>query len=461
MAKTRSVWRCRTCGGVQPRWVGRCPECGEFGTYAEEAETASPSRPPSSRSTGPIPLGSTLVAGETRASCGLPEFDRVLGGGLVAGSLVLVGGEPGIGKSTLLLQAAAGFAQRGETVLYVSAEESAGQVGARASRLGLAADGAALLAETDISCVETAALDSRPSVLVVDSLQAVTDPDLTGPAGTVTQVRGCAARLVRLAKFEGISTIVVGHVTKDGTIAGPRAVEHMVDAVLYFEGDAHHVFRVLRSVKNRFGPAGELGMFEMDSGGLRGVGQPSAALLAGRDEAVPGSAAFATIEGTRAMLVEIQALVSRSFLQAPRRLAVGLETGRLLQTIAVLERRAGCSFVGHDVFVSVAGGVRLSEPAADLPLALALASALVDTPLPPGMVSFGEVGLTGEVRPVPRTAERLREASAMGFATAIGATARHGSTSGSMTAVDRLAEALAVAGLARGGAECQPRVAQS
>lgn len=386
----------------------------------------------------------------------------MLGGGLVEGSLVLIGGEPGVGKSTLLLQAAAAYARTGG-VLYATGEESAGQVASRAARLGVACPGVMLLAEADVAAIEAVARERRPSVLVIDSMQTVTDPDLAGAPGTVGQVRGCAARLMRLAKGENISTIVVGHVTKDGTIAGPRAVEHLVDAVLYFEGDPHHAFRVLRGVKNRFGPAGEVGIFEMSAEGLDGVGQPSGALLVGRDGEVAGSAVLAATEGSRALLVEIQALVTPAFLQVPRRLAVGVESGRLLQTLAVLERRTGRSFGRHDVYVSVAGGVRLAEPAADLPLALALAGALADEPLPAGLVSFGEVGLTGEVRPVPRVPDRLREAAAMGFSSAVGgAPARSEMPEAvSLTRVRTVGEALEAAGIGSGAAGCHGGVAQS
>jgi DNA repair protein RadA/Sms len=349
---------------------------------------------------------------------GVGELDRVLGGGLVNGSLVLIGGEPGIGKSTLLLQAAASLASSGVGVLYVCGEESPAQVRIRADRV--AADGSAisLLPEVDVARVEATARQQRPGLVVVDSIQTVYDPDLAGAPGSVGQVRASTARLMRLAKGEGITTVIVGHVTKDGSIAGPRVLEHMVDTVLYFEGDRDHAFRVVRSVKNRFGAADEIGVFEMTGAGLVAVDQPSAALVGDRTEA-PGSAVMAAMEGSRPVLVEIQALVAPSYVPMPRRLANGLDGGRLLQVLAVLERHAGLAFGSHDVYVAVSGGVRLAEPAADLPLALALLSARSGAPLPRGLAAFGEVGLTGEVRGGPHLEARMRECGRLGFDRAV------------------------------------------
>jgi DNA repair protein RadA/Sms len=348
----------------------------------------------------------------------------VLGGGLVRGSLVLLGGEPGIGKSTLLLQAAASLARGGVPVLYVCGEESPTQVRMRAERIGGCEDALALLPEVDVAVIEAVALRERPDVLVVDSIQTTFDPELTGAPGSVGQVRAATARLMRLAKDEGITTLIVGHVTKEGAIAGPRVLEHMVDTVLYFEGDRDHAFRVVRAVKNRFGSVSEIGVFEMAEDGLTPVGSPSAALLAERPEGVAGSVVMATVEGSRPLLVEVQALVTPSYLQMPRRLATGVELSRVLQVLAVLERRAGLRFGDQDVYVSVAGGVKVSEPAVDLPLALALASARRDLPVPAGAVAFGELGLAGELRPVPHVEARLREASQLGFTSALSAAAR-------------------------------------
>lgn len=446
VAKLRSVWRCQTCGASAPRWVGRCGECGEFGTYVEEIET-----PPSSGTAGfrrhatAVWLADVGAEQAERVPTAIEEFDRVLGGGLVPGSLVLLGGEPGIGKSTLLLQAANSLAERCGEVLYVCGEESPQQVGLRAKRLGAASERLALLPEIDVVAVEAAVRAQRPAVLVVDSIQTAFDPELGGAPGSVGQVRACTARLMRMAKDLGVTTLIVGHVTKDGAIAGPRVLEHMVDAVLYFEGDRDHAFRVVRAVKNRFGSSSEVGIFEMTEGGLEGVASPSAALLAERTEATSGSVVMAAMEGSRPLLVEIQALVTPSYLPTPRRLATGLETSRLLQVIAVLERRAGLSFAGQDVIVSVAGGVRVAEPAADLPLAISLASALRDRPCPIDVAAFGEVGLTGHVRPVAHVAARVKEARRFGLQRILGA-APGGAGSEGLARVDALSDALGVLG---------------
>ena len=381
-----------------------------------------------------------------RVSTGIAELDRVLGGGLVSGSLVLLGGEPGIGKSTLLLQAANAMGECGVDVLYVCGEESPQQVGLRARRLGAASDRVSLLPEVDISVVEAAVQDRKPGVLVVDSIQTAFDPDLAGAPGSVGQVRACTARLMRVAKDLGVTTLIVGHVTKDGAIAGPRVLEHIVDAVLYFEGDRDHAFRIVRAVKNRFGSSSEIGIFEMGEHGLAGVDSPSGMLLAERREAVSGSAVMPAMEGTRPLLVEIQALVTPSYLPAPRRLATGLDAARLLQVLAVLERRAGLSFAGQDVYVSVAGGVRVLEPAVDLPLALALASALKDKGIPLDVAAFGELGLTGQVRPVSQTTARVREASRLGMPRVLGAAPESSSAADTagLVRVTKLSDALEV-----------------
>lgn len=363
-------------------------------------------------------LTDVTVAPEDRFSTGIGEFDNVLGGGLVRGSVVLIGGEPGIGKSTLLLQAAGKMGRTGMRVLYVCGEESPRQVKARADRIG-ASEGIMLLPEVNVMTIEATVLAERPDVVIVDSIQTLADPGLEGVPGSVGQVRATAARLVRLAKMHDVTLVVVGHLTKEGSIAGPRVLEHVVDTVLYFEGDADHAFRIVRAAKNRFGSVSEIGIFEMGEGGLIEIGQPSGALLAERAVGVPGSAVMATMEGSRPLLVELQTLVTPSYLQMPRRLAVGVDNARLLQVLAILERHAGTPFGSFDVYVSVAGGVRVSEPAVDLALALALASARHERTLPHDAVVFGEIGLTGEVRRVSHAASRLREAARMGFVRAI------------------------------------------
>ncbi|MHB1342283.1 MAG: DNA repair protein RadA [Coriobacteriia bacterium] len=419
MAKLRTEWRCQQCGHAAAKWLGKCPECGEFGTFVEEMRSQpSGSGPSGGIARTPVKLSDVQSTSAARVRTGVAEFDRVLGGGLVRGSLVLLGGEPGIGKSTLLLQTAGSLAETGSQVLYVCGEESAEQVKLRAERLGSSGD-ILLLPETDIASVIATALSIRPDILVIDSIQTMLDADLEGVAGSVGQVRSCAARLMRLAKTEGITVVLVGHVTKEGTIAGPRVLEHTVDTVLSFEGDRDHVFRIVRAAKNRFGSVSEIGVFEMAEAGLVGVSDPSGVLLSERSKETPGTCVLATVEGTRPMLVEIQALVTQSYLPAPRRLSVGVDNARVLQMLAVLERRAGVVFGQHDVYVSVTGGVRIAEPAVDLALALALASARFDRVLPTGTVAFGEVGLTGEVRAVPHVPARLGEVARMGLGPAI------------------------------------------
>jgi DNA repair protein RadA/Sms len=426
--------------------VGRCGDCGEFGTYVEELESPAAS----SAATGPravaVSLADVGASHEPRIPTGIAEVDRVLGGGLVKGSLVLLGGEPGIGKSTLLLQIADALGVAEKRVLYVCGEESPQQVGMRAHRIGASADSVSLLAELDMSGVEAAVRESKPDVLVVDSIQTAFDPDLAGAPGSVGQVRACTARLLRIAKDQAVTTLIVGHVTKDGAIAGPRVLEHMVDAVLYFEGDRDHAFRIVRAVKNRFGSSSEIGIFEMGERGLEAVDSPSSALLSERGQAHSGSAVMVAMEGSRPLLVEIQALVTPSYLPAPRRLATGIDGSRLLQVIAVLERRAGLSFAGQDVYVSVAGGLRIAEPAVDLPLALALASALTDRPAGLDVAAFGEIGLTGQVRPVPHAAARVREAERMGFTTMLGRRPAGGQGTDAMTDVATISEAISTIG---------------
>ncbi len=396
--------------------MGRCSECGEFGTFVEEVErSAAPGVSATTGSARPVTaLADVAISEELRFPTGIREFDTVLGGGLVRGSVVLIGGEPGIGKSTLLLQAAGSLGARGLEVLYVCGEESLQQVRSRADRVG-ARVGITLLPEVDASVIEATVLAERPSVVIIDSIQTLFDPGLDGVPGSVGQVRATAARLVRLAKTHDVTLIVVGHVTKEGSIAGPRVLEHVVDTVLYFEGDSDHAFRIVRAAKNRFGSVAEVGIFEMTGVGLAEVAQPSSALLADRECGVSGSIVMPTMEGSRSLLVEVQALVTPSYLQMPRRLSVGIDTARVLQVLAILERRGGIALGSHDVYVSVAGGVRVSEPAVDLPLALAIASALKDRPVGSAAVAFGEVSLTGDVRGVPHAEPRIREATRMGF----------------------------------------------
>lgn len=439
MPKARTIWRCAQCGHAEPKWAGRCSDCGEYGTFAEEAATGSPrSNAPSVR---PVSLSDVETGADHRVPTGIGELDRVLGGGLVKGSLVLLGGEPGIGKSTLLLQLADAVAARNVRVLYVCGEESPAQVRMRADRLGCVA-AIDLLPVTDVSVVEQVVLSDGYDLLVVDSIQTMIDQESSGSAGSVSQVRECTARLVRLAKDHGVTTIIVGHVTKDGSIAGPRVLEHMVDTVTYFEGDRDHAFRVVRAVKNRFGSVSEIGVFEMGPAGLEPVANPSEALLAHRPKGVAGSAVMAAMEGSRPLMVEIQALVTPSFLQMPRRLANGLDPQRLLQVLAVLERRAGLAFGQHDVYVSVAGGVRVAEPAADLPLALALASARSDVPISYDTAAFGELGLAGEVRPVPNAQARMAEAAGTGMATVITSRGAHAPAGMRVIEVSTVAEAI-------------------
>lgn len=419
MATPTTLHVCRDCGFGSSKWLGRCPECG---AWASMVERAAPSRAgASSRAVPPVPVPFRAldVAETARTSTGLPELDRALGGGLVPGGVVLLGGEPGIGKSTLVLQAASEIATNDRIVLYVSAEESAAQIGLRGRRVGLERSGLLVLAETDVDAALAAAIASRASVLIVDSIQAVRCGDTDGTPGSVAQVRESASRFIAAAKSAGVPTILVGHVTKDGALAGPRALEHAVDTVLQFEGDRFHAHRILRTLKNRYGPSDEIGVFSMTDSGLRGVASPSEVFLAERPAGVPGSAVLAAIEGTRPLLLEVQALVGEPVLATPRRTALGVEAGRLALILAVLEKRAGLALGTRDVFVNVPGGLAVTEPAADLAIALAAASSLSGQPLPERTVVIGEIGLAGEVRSVSRLETRLREAHRMGFVAAI------------------------------------------
>jgi DNA repair protein RadA/Sms len=457
MAKTatakRSAYVCGECGADHNKWQGQCADCGAWNSLSEILLESS-SKPAAARRDGwagkvdaqkVTALADVQQGDHVRVSTGIGEFDRVLGGGLVEGAVVLVGGDPGIGKSTLLLQAVALMAP-GLPALYVTGEESLAQVAGRAHRLGLPVDGVHALAETGIERILEHAAAMRPKIVVADSVQTLWTEQLTAAPGSVSQVRESAARLVRYAKETGTAVFLIGHVTKEGGIAGPRVLEHMVDAVLYFEGESGSRFRVLRAFKNRFGAVNELGVFAMGEKGLKEVPNPSAIFLSGGSTPQPGSCVMVTREGTRPLLVEVQALVDASPLSNPRRVAVGLEQNRLAMLLAVLHRHGGVLTGNQDVFVNVVGGIRLQETAADLPVLLSILSSLRDRPLPDKTVAFGEVGLSGEIRPVPNGEERLREAATHGFRRAIVPKAnapKSGSYKGlEIIAVERLADAL-------------------
>jgi DNA repair protein RadA/Sms len=424
MARTRANFVCQNCGAVTNRWQGRCESCGEWNTIVEETPASGIG---ARAAQGSVPGRIVEVEGLTgesrpdpRVETGIAELDRVTGGGFVPGSVLLLGGEPGIGKSTLLLQACAAMAARGERVVYVSGEEAIPQVRLRAIRLGLAQAPVELAAATNVEDIVTTLREGRrPAVVIIDSIQTMYSHVIESAPGTVTQVRGCAQALIRYAKTSGASVILVGHVTKDGQVAGPRVVEHMVDAVLSFEGDSSHHFRMVRAMKNRFGATDEIGVFEMTRLGLTEVANPSALFLAGRDANAPGAAVLAGIEGTRPLLVEIQALVAPSPLGMPRRAVVGWDANRLSMIVAVLEAHAGLRFGAHDIYLNVAGGLRIVEPAADLAAAAALVSSVTGAVLPADAVYFGEIGLSGAVRPVIHSGLRLKEAAKLGFRRAI------------------------------------------
>ncbi len=418
MAKANPSFSCTACGAVHKKWAGKCDACGAWNSIIEEAPLSSGPRPQAKGRSIPLTDLATEEAPPPRSSSGIGELDRVLGGGLVPASAILVGGDPGIGKSTLLLQAAASFAHNGLKCMYISGEEAAAQVRMRAQRLGLRNAPVALGAETNLRDILTTLDAERPQLAIIDSIQTMWLDNVESAPGSVSQVRAAAHELVSFAKRRGVAVVIVGHVTKEGAIAGPRVLEHMVDTVLYFEGERGHQFRILRAVKNRFGPADEIGVFEMTGDGLAEVLNPSALFLSDREAATPGSAVFAGIEGTRPVLTEIQALVAPSNLGTPRRTVVGLDSGRLSTILAVLEARCGIPFTGLDVFLNVAGGMRVNEPAADLAVAAALLSAREDVAIPPDMVLFGEISLSGALRPVGQTEHRLKEAAKLGFSQA-------------------------------------------
>ena len=415
MKRTKTAYVCAECGATALQWFGACPSCGAAGTLTETSTERGGVR--SNRAAAPsISLAEVQPRDQERMATGIGELDRALGGGLVAGQVALLGGDPGIGKSTLLLQALSTLSQ---AVLYVTGEESVEQVALRARRLGLDTAGVRIAAETQLERVLGALEAARPSIAVIDSIQTLWSETLQSAPGSVAQVRECAAQLTRFAKRGDTAIFMVGHVTKEGAIAGPRVLEHIVDTVLYFEGDPHSSFRLIRAVKNRFGAVNELGVFAMTEKGLRGVSNPSALFLSQHPRSVPGSCVLATLEGTRPLLVEIQALVDPAHTPNARRLSVGLEANRLAMLLAVLHRHAGIATWEQDVFVNAVGGVRIGEPAADLAVCLAVVSSLTDKPIPSKVAAFGEIGLAGEVRPATRGQERLKEAAKLGFEKAI------------------------------------------
>jgi DNA repair protein RadA/Sms len=425
MAKAKTNFTCSECGAIANRWTGQCADCKAWNTMVETVVEAagvnrmSQTQHKSLAQTAPVlSLADIDAIDVPRFGTGIEEFDRVLGGGLVAGGVVLIGGDPGIGKSTLLLQALANLAATRST-LYVSGEESGAQIALRARRLAVDARDLKLQAEIQLEKILGTLADLKPEVAVIDSIQTVYSDALTSAPGSVAQVRECAAQLTRVAKQTGVTIILVGHVTKEGALAGPRVLEHIVDTVLYFEGDTQSSFRLVRAIKNRFGAINELGVFAMSEKGLKGVSNPSALFLSQHDRQVPGSCVMVTQEGTRPLLVEIQALVDASHLPNARRLSVGLEQNRLAMLLAVLHKHAGIAAFDQDVFINAVGGVKITEPAADLAVLLAINSSMRNKPLPRGLVVFGEVGLAGEIRPAPRGQERLREASKLGFSIAV------------------------------------------
>jgi DNA repair protein RadA/Sms len=422
MAKAKSVYSCTECGGQVLKWQGQCPHCQAWNTLVEtiaEAAPAGANRYSRIAEAGkPQRLSEVEAREENRIPSGMEEFDRVLGGGLVPGGVVLIGGEPGIGKSTLLLQSLAEVG-KSRKVLYVTGEESPQQIALRAKRLGVDASSVIIFPDTNLQRIESVIRSEQPEVAVIDSIQTLYFDELQSAPGSVAQVRECAARLTRVAKNAATTMVLIGHVTKEGAIAGPRVLEHMVDTVLYFEGDTHSSFRLIRAFKNRYGAVHELGVFAMTEKGLKGVSNPSALFLSQHGSEVAGSCVMVTQEGTRPMLVEIQALVDDARAPNPRRLSVGLEQARLALLLAVLHRHAGIACFDQDVFVNAVGGVKIDEPAADLAVLLAIVSSLKNTPLPAKLVVFGEVGLAGEVRPVQRGQERLREAAKLGFTQAL------------------------------------------
>ena len=464
-ASARPAHRCAECGATVAKWVGQCPECRAWGSLTETVAPPSPGRPAALAgvvSAPARPIDAIPVEAATAQPTGVDELDRVLGGGLVPGAVVLLAGEPGAGKSTLALEVAARAARSGRRVLYVTGEESAAQVRLRAGRTGALEPELWLAAETDLAAVLAHVDEVAPALLVVDSVQTVASAEVEGTAGGVTQVRAVTGALTRVAKSRGLATVVVGHVTKDGAVAGPRLLEHLVDVVLHFEGDRHSSLRLVRAVKNRFGPADEVGCFTLTDAGIVGLADPSGLFLADRREAVPGTCATVVVEGRRPLPAEVQALVAPvAERQSPRRAVSGLDAGRVQMVLAVLEKRAGAPLSARDVYLATVGGAKLAEPATDLAVAVAVASAFADAPMPPDLIAVGELGLAGEVRPVPGVVRRLAEAERLGFRTALvprGSGAR--SDALRVVEVDGVEHALAEARslLGRPGATARPRL---
>lgn len=423
MAKSKSVFFCQQCGYESAKWMGQCPGCKEWNTFTEEPVMITAAKKSSASRQGklpvPISISDISLVHEDRQSTAIGELDRVLGGGIVPGSLILIGGDPGIGKSTLLMQVCRNIADTGRDVLYISGEESLTQIKLRAERIGAFNDSLKFLCETDLEIIENCISHEHPSCVVIDSIQTISSPDVSSSPGSVSQVRESTNILLRIAKTLNISVFIVGHVTKEGTVAGPRVLEHMVDTVLYFEGDRHASYRVLRSVKNRFGSTNEIGVFEMREEGLVEVENASAYMLEGRPENASGSVVVCSMEGTRPILLEIQALVTRTSFGLPRRQAAGADYNRVNLLMAVLERRTGLKLGDCDAYVNLTGGIRISEPALDLGMAMAIASSFKNRPLDPHTAVFGEVGLSGEVRSVSQAESRIKEASRLGFTTCI------------------------------------------
>ena len=418
MAKVKIVFACQSCGYQSPRWLGRCPDCNQWNSLVEEREQPV-AHPRAELSLGsredPAPIHAITSAEKDRVRCGIGEFDRVLGGGLVGGSVILIGGDPGIGKSTLLLQAFAAISQTGLKCLYVSGEESQAQIKIRAERLGISAPNLLVLSETSLERILDQVKKQKPAVLVIDSIQTIFTSSLPSAPGSVAQVRETSGSIIVSAKKTGLTTFLIGHVTKDGAIAGPRVLEHMVDTVLYFEGERGHNFRILRAVKNRFGSTNEIGVFEMKEAGLMEVTNPSEIFLMERPLQVPGSAVICSMEGTRPILIELQALVSRSYLAVPRRTTIGVDHNRVALLVAVLEKKMGAKLFDQDIFVNVAGGVHVDEPAVDLGIVIAIASSAREAVIDAKTVFLGEVGLAGEIRGISQTEARIKEAGKLGF----------------------------------------------
>jgi DNA repair protein RadA/Sms len=420
--RVRTIYICQGCGYQSGKWLGRCPECEQWSSFVEERTSMKADRHQGRDSTSPArPVAITAVSADEgeRLPTGIEELDHVLGGGVLPGMVILVGGDPGIGKSTLLLQVAGFISRGGHAVLYVSGEESAKQTRLRADRIGALSDHLLILPDTSVERILEHIEPLRPRLVVVDSVQTLSSEHLQSGAGSISQVRDVTARLVEMAKTRGIATFLVGHVTKDGALAGPKVLEHMVDCVLYFEGEPSHAFRIVRAVKNRFGSVNEIGVFEMAKDGLREVRNPSQLFLSERPEGASGSVVVCTLEGTRPLLIEVQALASPSPLAMPRRVATGFDVNRVALLIAILEKRLGLHLHGEDVYLNVAGGIRVTEPAVDLGVATAIASSFRDRPIDPGTVIMGEVGLGGEVRAIPHLEARLREAEKLGFQQAV------------------------------------------